>query len=242
MEIIAHRGASYDAPENTLAAARLAWMQDADAVECDVHLTRDGRLAVIHDDDTRRLSGSALEVTRATWAELQQLEVGRWKNPCYAGEKIPSLGDWLALVPDHKRAFVELKGGPALVPELARVVADRGLSPAQVAVIAFDWETVVAAKHALPRHECCWILAESSRTQLSFEHLIQTCRADAIDGLDLEASWPLRAADVSLARSAGIKIYIWTVDDVATAKRFAGLDVHGLTTNRPGWLRAALEN
>ncbi|MBC8001501.1 MAG: glycerophosphodiester phosphodiesterase, partial [Opitutaceae bacterium] len=55
MEIIAHRGASFDAPENTLAAMNLAWKQKADAVELDIHLTKDGRVIVIHDFDTKRV-------------------------------------------------------------------------------------------------------------------------------------------------------------------------------------------
>jgi glycerophosphoryl diester phosphodiesterase len=66
VEIIAHRGASYDAPENTLAAARLAWAQGADALELDLHLTRDGRLAVIHDNDLQRVAGDPRLVAAAT--------------------------------------------------------------------------------------------------------------------------------------------------------------------------------
>src|SRR5262249_38764427 len=99
MEIIAHRGASHDAPENTLAAMRLAWAQGADAIECDVHLARDGELVVVHDPDARRTTGVALEVARASVAELQQLDAGRWKDARFAGEKIPTLDEVLALVP-----------------------------------------------------------------------------------------------------------------------------------------------
>src|SRR5687767_10257607 len=87
MQFIAHRGASHDAPENTLAAVRLAWAQHADAVEVDVHLTRDGRLAVIHDPDTQRTAGVARVVAQSTLAELQLLDVGRWKASRFAGEK-----------------------------------------------------------------------------------------------------------------------------------------------------------
>src|SRR3954468_15593010 len=120
MVIIAHRGASRDAPENTLAAVRLAWAQHADAVEIDVHLTRDGRLAVIHDPDTQRTTGVPRIVAQSTFAELSELDAGAWKNARFAGEKIPALEDVLAVVPDGKRLFVEIKGGPEVVPELRR--------------------------------------------------------------------------------------------------------------------------
>src|SRR4051794_20206839 len=104
MQIIAHRGASHDAPENTLAAVRLAWAQHADAVEIDVHLTRDGRLAVIHDPDTQRTAGIPQLVTETTLADLQRLDAGAWKGASFAGEKIPALEDVFALVPAGKRA------------------------------------------------------------------------------------------------------------------------------------------
>src|ERR1041385_7430828 len=80
MQIIAHRGASHEAPENTLSAIRLAWQQKADAAEVDVQLSGDGRLVVIHDASTRRTGGRARRVGEQTLAQLRGLDVGRWKN------------------------------------------------------------------------------------------------------------------------------------------------------------------
>src|SRR5580698_8356847 len=102
MEIIAHRGSSFEAPENTLAAVNLAWRQRADAVEIDVHLSRDGRLVVIHDSNTRRTTGVNRKVARQTLAELHALDAGRWKGLTWLGEKIPSLEEVLASVPPGK--------------------------------------------------------------------------------------------------------------------------------------------
>src|SRR5262245_58873165 len=80
-ELIAHRGASHDAPENTLASVQLAWEQGADAVEVDVHASRDGRIVVIHDASTRKTAGVRGWVRERSWSELSALEVGRWKDP-----------------------------------------------------------------------------------------------------------------------------------------------------------------
>src|SRR5687768_10419957 len=111
MKIIAHRGASFDAPENTLAAARLGWAQGAEALELDVQLTRDGELAVIHDEDAHRVAGVRLAVRDALWSDLAGLDVGRWKGATFVGERIPRLGDMLAIVPRERRVFIEIKGG-----------------------------------------------------------------------------------------------------------------------------------
>src|SRR6516165_6861811 len=85
VEIVGHRGASHDAPENTLAAVRLAWEQGADAAEFDVRLTRDHRVVAIHDTDTGRTAGGANRVVaESTLAELRSIDVGRWKGETYA--------------------------------------------------------------------------------------------------------------------------------------------------------------
>jgi glycerophosphoryl diester phosphodiesterase len=81
VEIIGHRGASHDAPENTLASINLAWKQRADASETDVHLTKDGEVVVIHDFNTRRVGGRNRKVVEQTLAELKELDIGRWKGP-----------------------------------------------------------------------------------------------------------------------------------------------------------------
>ena len=86
MEIIAHRGASHLAPENTVAAAELAWRKRADAVEVDVHLSQDGRLVVIHDGSTKRTAGVELEVAETPVARLRELDVGSFKDEAFAAK------------------------------------------------------------------------------------------------------------------------------------------------------------
>lgn len=247
MEIVAHRGASHDAPENTLAAVRLAWAQHADAIEVDVHLTRDGRLAVIHDPDTRRTGGVDAVVARATLAELGQLDVGRWKAPRFAGERIPALEDVFALVPDGKRVLVEIKGGPEAIPALERCVAIARreqpvpLRAEQIAIITFDLSAAKAAKRALPAHEVCWLAeagAEAPRPTLA--EVASVAREAGLDGIDVDAAWPLTKDLVQQIRREGFKLYVWTVDDAPLGQRLMAAGVDALTTNRPGWIRAQI--
>ncbi len=130
--IIAHRGASRDAPENTLAAVRLAWEQDADAVEVDVRLSADGHIVVIHDENTHRTTGKRKPVHEQTLAELKALNAGGHKGSQWTGESIPMLTEVLHTVPDGKQVFVEIKCGTNILHELERIVtAVEAASPAK---------------------------------------------------------------------------------------------------------------
>lgn len=239
--IIAHRGASHDAPENTLAAARLGWEQGADALECDVQLAKDGRLMVIHDLDTKRTTGKKRAVAATASEELQELDAGAWKGTAFVGEKIPTLDALLATVPAGKRIFIEVKGGLEAVPELVRCLARCTLQPAQVAVIAFDFAVACAAKKSVPRTEVCWLLERGGKGGApSLDAAIAACSEAELDGLDMDARWPVDATAAQRVRDAGLKLYVWTVDDPATARTLVAAAVDGITTNRPAWLRERL--
>lgn len=242
MEIIAHRGSSHEAPENTLAAARLAWREGADALECDVHLTADRRLAVIHDPDTQRTGGLRRRVREATLPELGQIDVGRWKAPRFAGETVPSLEALLATVPPGKRVFIELKGGPELVPALDEALNRAAVPRTHVVVISFELETVRVAQRAGIAAEVCWIVERAGLTAgLTDAQTIALAREAGVAGLDLDYRWPVDATLTQRVHEAGLRLYVWTVDDPAVARALVDAGVDGITTNRPGWLRAELD-
>jgi glycerophosphoryl diester phosphodiesterase len=244
-EIIAHRGASYDAPENTLPAFELAWKQKADAIELDVFLSRDGKIVVIHDADTKRVAGSGGKVAEQTSAELRRLDVGKWKAPEFAGTKIPLLEEVLATVPKGKRVYVEVKCGPEIVPELGRVLRASGLKPAQTPVISFHADVVAAVKKARPDLEAYWIVSlkpKNKKPPPSAAELIATAQSIYADGLDLSAADVLDEAMARAISKAALKLYVWTVNDAAVARRMRQLGVLGITTDRPGWLRERLRD
>src|SRR6187455_644658 len=100
VEIIAHRGASHDAPENTLAAFRLGYKQNADGVELDIHLTQDNQIVVMHDFDTARVGGVTNKLASQNYSELKDIEIGKWgkwTNGTFH-EKIPTLKQVLGVV------------------------------------------------------------------------------------------------------------------------------------------------
>jgi glycerophosphoryl diester phosphodiesterase len=235
--IIAHRGASADAPENTLAAFRLAWEQGADAVEMDLRLTRDNQVAVVHDADLRRVAGNAHKVAALDAAELAQIRTG---HEAGAGKHItvPLLAQVLREVPKGRRVFLELKAGAGLVEVVRQVLEASWLDPEQVVIIGFDRSLVQQAREAMPVVETAWVVDYPSVWNLA--HLIKLAVSHRISGLDLRVDWPLTEADVTRIHEAGLKLYLWTVDDLQRARELAAMGVDGLTTNIPERLRRAV--
>ncbi len=242
-EIIAHRGASKDAPENTMAAFRVAWEQKSDAIELDTYLTVDGRIAVIHDASTKRTAGLDKKVDAQTLAELQALDGGSWKDPKWKGERIPSLDEVLTSIPEGKRVFIEIKCGPEILPELSRVIAACPCKPTQLVIIGFGYDTMKQAKALLPQHEVYWIVSPKKDTngkEPPLDELIPKTLEAKLNGLDLDYRFPLDAAFIARVHAAKMKLYVWTVDDAARAKELITAGADGITTNVPAIIRAGL--
>lgn len=237
LQIVAHRGASHLAPENTLAAVELAWRQGADAVEVDVRLTRDGRIVAIHDEMTDRTAGVCLEVAATHSSRLRRLDVGRCKHAKFAGERIPYLEEVLRTVPAGRQLFIEIKCGPGILPPLVETVTCSGRQ-SQVVLIGFDLETMQAAKELLPEVPAYWLC--DKRLVLSYGHsIIAQAKAAGLDGLDVHWSGLTRRF-AQAVKAAGLRLYIWTVDDPAHALGLRAMGADGVTTNRPGWLRTRI--
>lgn len=242
VEIIAHRGASYDAPENTLAAVMLAWRQDFD-VEIDVHLTADKRIVVIHDKDTKRTAGTKLVVADTAAEELRKLEVGRFKSEEFAGEKIPFLEEVLQTIPPHRKLYVEIKSGPETVPVLEGILRKSG-KLSRIVIIGFDIDVVALAKERMPRTPVYWLKGTEKQkvTNRYIPHdasLIRRAQEKKLDGLDVHFAGVTEEFSRQV-RESGLGLYVWTVDDPDEARRLVALGVDGITTNRPAWLAEQL--
>jgi glycerophosphoryl diester phosphodiesterase len=243
VEFIAHRGSSHLAPENTLAAFRLGW-RETTTCELDVRATADGRLVVVHDPTTRRTTGRNLVVARQTLAALQRLDAGAWRGPRWRGERLPTLAHVLAVMPARKRLLIEVKTGPASVPELARVIRASGRA-ADVAVQSFHPRTCARAKQALPGVPVRLLASLGTTRRASVRAWARAVAIAArlgLDGLGVNAAPALDAHAIAQVRAAKWTLHVWTVDDVATAKRLVRLGVDGLITNRPGWLKSRVPN
>lgn len=247
LEIIGHRGASHDAPENTLAAFRLAFERGADGVEGDFYLSADGHVVCIHDARTKRTSDADLSVAGSTLAELRQLDAGSWKHPRYAGEPVPTLAEVLEALPRGKRLFIEVKCGPEIVPMLRRDIEASGVSRRQLAIIAFDAEVIAASRKAMPQIKAHWLTGwkkPAGRTHYtpSPEKVLETLGRIHASGLDAQANAEVMTPElVGRLRDAGFEVHCWTVNDPKLARQMIRAGVQSITTDRPGWLGGQLD-
>lgn len=243
--IVAHRGASWDYPDNTLTAIRAAWTQGADCLEIDVRLSRDGTVVLSHDDTFQHTAGRSDAVAALDWATIRSLDVGSWKNPAFAGERVPTFTEALAAVPAGKRVLVEIKTGEHIVPALQRDIENGPLAPEAIIFICFDAAVLRRTKAVMPHIKALHLAGgaweNKTRTDAELDALIAQAVNSGFDGLDLGDDWPLDAARVSRVHAAGLECHVWTVNDAARARQLAAAGVDGITTDRPGWLREQLE-
>ena len=245
--IVAHRGASHAAPENTAAAFELAWQQKADAIEADFRLSQDGQIVCIHDATTQRTAGVDWEVCDKTLAELKTLDVGTWKDPKFKGEKILTLSEVLRLVPRDKKIFVELKSGPEIVKPLQEVLKKSQVAAAQMLVITFNEETAREVKRSLPHLKVHWLTGledavDSPNDDAEISRITDSLSRTGADGLGSEAKRTvLTDAFIQKLTAKGLpEFHVWTVDDPQDAIYYQDLGAFSITTNRPGFLRKKL--
>ncbi|MEM9645209.1 MAG: glycerophosphodiester phosphodiesterase [Planctomycetota bacterium] len=244
--IVGHRGASADAPENTLAAFRLAWDQGADGIEGDFHLTADNKIVCIHDTDTERISNKKLVVKDVTLEQLRGLDAGSWKSKDFSGESIPTFKEVFATVPNGKTFVIELKVGPEIVPILKSELEQIDPGERQLLIISFNVDTIAACKASMPQLKCHWLTSFKRTATLRYQpnpkSIIATMKKCQADGVGMKGETKvINEAFLDQLRQAGIdEFHVWTVDAPSVAKRFKQLGAFGITTNVPATIRNTL--
>lgn len=244
--IIAHRGASADAPENTLAAANLAWEQGADGIEGDFYLSADGRVVAIHDANVKRTAGVNGHVAKMTLAELQNLDVGGWKHERFAGERIPTLTQWLDTAenaPADALFLLEIKSGPETIGPIKKAIDAHPIDKRRIRIIAFKDSVIAESKRQMPDIDA-YLLTSFRKDKAtgvwspSAIELIARLKKCSADGVDVNANENvIDAAFVNALRAADYELHCWTVNDVAAADRYRKLGFDSITTDRPALLR-----
>jgi len=230
-----HRGASAEAPENTLAAFRLALQQGADGVELDAQRCASGEAVVVHDESLERTTGHAGLVTQAPWSALRSLDAGSWKGERFRGERVPLLAEALAAFP--RLVNVELKCEDAddrgLTVEVVRVVREAGAAD-RVLLSSFNPLCLWRARRQAPEIARALLFEREQRWPLR-----SALAAPALGVAALHPEHVLATpARVRRWRRRGYSVGCWTVDDPEAADRLYQSGVSGLITNRPAALRA----
>ncbi len=261
MKIVGHRGASADAPENTLESMKLAWEQGAYAAECDIIRTHDGKLILMHDDSTKRtaLDGVDLLVEHTDWTDLKKLDVGSWKGKKWKGVKIPLLEDVLRAIPDGNHLYIEVKSGNTNLGADSRVINDlesimekEKISPEKITFICFDHDFLNRLKKRVPRYHVYYLTTYARffgrwpdvRNEAELETYIREALENGIDGLDMENSAVITGEWVKKIHDKALKVAIWSYgkdDTLENALRYKEIGVDFLTTNMPATILQGLD-
>lgn len=240
--LIAHRGASEDAPENTLSAFRAAWQQGADGIEADFFLSADGEVVCIHDGTTKRTANGNLTVNKSTLAELRALDYGAWKSPKFKGEKIPILSEVLDVIPPGKWFFLEIKDSPKILKPIAAILSQKQPDREKLILISFDKEVVRACQETMPEYRACLISSlKGFGKKGAPQRYLAELEACGSQGLIFNHSAPVTREWLAKAGGEGGIFMAWTIDTRDSAIRAAGLGPLFLATNRPGALRNGLQ-
>ncbi|NNF39240.1 MAG: glycerophosphodiester phosphodiesterase [Gemmatimonadetes bacterium] len=230
-EIIAHRGYSAVAPENTLAAVERALEAGADAVEWDMHVASCGTPVLIHDASLGRTTSGFGPVRRRSLSQLQALDAGSWFDSAFADERIPSFAEALDRVKGRVgRVYAEVKGYRELedLDRMARIARDADMAYDTV-FISMDWGIVERIAGQDPTVGIGYIVEERSRWEEALERATPQPRAI----LDVDYRILLAEPDlVAQARGRGIDVAVWTVDDPADAQTLRAHGVTRITTNQ----------
>jgi glycerophosphoryl diester phosphodiesterase len=246
--IIAHRGASAHAPENTLAAFQAAIDAGADGIELDVQLAKDGVAVVFHDYDLKRVASRNDEVRAVTAAEMGNVDVGQWfekktGNSAFVGECVPTLASVLELLATVRpRIYIELKAeeGDAslLVAAVCGSIKDSPLLP-QMIVKSFRLSVIPEVRERLPEVKTAALFAPTVMDYLRRKkHIVEIARELGADELSLHRSLASKKL-CSLAADAGMPITIWTADNPRWIDRARERGIQAIITNDPSKMFAA---
>tara|TARA_B110000008_G_scaffold82546_1_gene84336 strand:- start:286 stop:990 length:705 start_codon:yes stop_codon:yes gene_type:complete len=226
--IIAHRGVSFSFPENSLPAFEASWSSGVDGIEGDFHLTKDGFILCIHDDDTQRVCNQKLIVRDSTLEELKQLNLS-CKDTINSKIKIPTLAEVLEVVPYGKKIFIEIKCGVEIIKPLIKELSQSKINTEQAVIISFDEKVIKVFKSAAPGYKAYWLY--SYELDCNINNILNVMNDIKADGLssDNENSKTL----IDRIIDAGFEYHSWTIDDIDIANKLISWRVQSLTTDNP---------
>lgn len=226
--IIAHRGISFDLPENSLSAFNASWAVGVDGIEGDFHLTRDGSIVCIHDDNTSRVCNKNLVICNSTLQELKELNL-QCEGKDHLNIKIPTLTEVLKIVPSGKKIFIEIKCGVEILSPLIKELSRSKINSNQVVIISFDSQVVKELKEMAPEYKALLLYSyKEGREVSSLINEMFDIKADGI-GTDNQLSKEF----VEKVIISGLEYHSWTIDNADTANQLISWGTNSITTNEP---------
>ncbi len=231
VDVMAHRGASNAAPENTLAAIHKAIEDGADWVEIDVQETADGEVVVVHDSDFMKVANNSVKIWDADYADLADIDIGSWFDPVFVNERVPKLSEVLQLCKDKVGVNIELKyyGHDQQLEQRVIDIVEAENMADQIMIMSLKSDGVAKTKALRPDWKCGLLMSVHVGK-------LQNIKADF---LAVNSSFATRNF-VKRAHNAGKEVFVWTVNDSADMSRMMNRKVDGILTDRPELAREVL--
>ncbi len=234
MDVLAHRGASYYAPENTIPAIQKAAWLGADWVEVDVRATKDGQLVLMHDANLTRTTNGHGEVSEIRWSQIRGLDAGSWFDASFRGERIPTLLEAMDTAQEEGiQLILDLKAPNADEASRVRTLVFRALQQQDR-----EEEVLIAAFRNATLDQCVrwgFTCAKISKGAEDMQTLLLDARGRGAVAMMLNQS-KVDEDVIAYSHEIGLKIYAWTVNDEPTWHRLLGAGADGVLTDRPGYL------
>jgi len=235
--IIAHRGASGLAPENTMAAFRLAAELGADWIELDIHQTADNRLVVLHDFTPRRTSRDSRPVKALSLKQIRKLDAGAWWDRRFRGQRIPTLEEVLEFAAGHIRIQIEIKRGSPFYSGIEKRLSDilrRFAAGRRAAVSSFDTEALESLRGINPGLSL-GLLTRKTRS----DDIIKEAKRLKVQSVHI-SSHRLSGSILRKCHENSLPVYVYTVNRPSLMKRYLSMGADGLFTNYPDRMRELL--
>ena len=230
--IIAHRGVSFSFPENSLPAFEASWSSGVDGIEGDFHLTKDGFIVCIHDDDTQRVCNQKLIIKDSTLEELKQLNLS-YKDSKNSKVKIPTLAEVLKVLPSNKKIYIEIKCGVEIIKPLIKELSRFKIDSDQAVIISFDEKIIKEFKLEVPNYKAYWLY--SYELDCNINNILNVMNDIKADGLSSDNKNSKTLIDRII--DAGFEYHSWTIDDIDIANKLISWRVQSITTDNPGQIQ-----
>jgi len=239
IRFISHRGESRDAPENTMAAFRRSIEKDVYGFECDIYMTADNEIICLHDVTLDRTTDAKGKPGEFTLAELKKLDAGSWKGPQFAGERIPTLAEALALAQDGKEIYIDIKGG-VNIPRLVEVVKAEPKATPERIVFLGGTASIPPLRKLLPDYRTYWVVGvrqkEDGALTPGASEAVAVLKRMGAHGIDIQghgaaAQKLLDREYVKTIKDADFSFHVWTINDATRAAELAELGAETITTD-----------
>ena len=230
--IISHRGVSFDLPENSLPAFNAAWEYGVDGIEGDFHLTKDGVIVCIHDEDTKRVCNQKLIIKDSTLEELKKLNLS-CKDSKNSKVKIPTLAEVLKVLPSNKKIYIEIKCGVEIIKPLIKELSRFKINSDQAVIISFDEKIIKEFKLEVPNYKAYWLY--SYELDCNINNILNVMNDIKADGLSSDNKNSKTLIDRII--DAGFEYHSWTIDDIDIANKLISWRVQSITTDNPGQIQ-----